>query len=504
MTFSAVFLAGGYGTRLTTEIAADPSHEFGSLLSKPKALLPVQGVPLLDHWLCQLREAGIDDVYIVTNALSYMQFVEWGLTRNISSDNIVNNGTTTNETRLGASGDLHLLLQTKQTQLEGQDLLVIAGDTLFYDDFNVHKFLTALPINTGGVVYYHLNNAEETRSRGIIEINETTGLVTSLLEKPEPTQTTSRNACPALYAYRSTTVPDIHRFIEDTAHLPLQDRDAPGKLLSWLIGQQNIPMFAYKVNGRFDIGNLSEYKTTLAYFTSKWQEKLQATVPSTTTSNNNQPQSQPIFPTHVCQKCPARVGFMGNPSDGFEGKTLSFLIDNFSATVTIQANAQYDDLTVTLVPHPVLDPGSYQGIDGVQLHTLCKVRKLNYRIITMSSSSTPIHEHRYIYTSLLSTPGLLRWYTLTYPSIHILFLIFPLHQGYYGGIRLLQATCKAFGDRCSRVGLIIHRQRGFRMSYDTNIPRMVGLSGTSKSTTDTIMMMMCFCVYLSYIGLLGR
>ena len=56
-------------------------------------------------------------------------------------------------------------------------------------------------------------------------------------------------------------------------------------------------------------------------------------------------------------------------------------------------------------------------------------------------------------------------------------------QGYYGGIRLLQATCKAFGDRCSRVGLIIHRQRGFRMSYDTNIPRMVGLSGSADHRT---------------------
>ena len=379
MTFSAVFLAGGYGTRLTTEIAADPSHEFESLLSKPKALLPVQGVPLLDHWLYQLHEAGIDNIFIVTNALFYMQFVEWGLTRNIPSENIVNNGTTTNDTRLGASGDLHLLLQTKQTQLEGQDLLVIAGDTLFYDDFNVHKFLTALPIQTGGVVYYHLNNADETRNRGIIEINETTGLVESLLEKPEPTQTTSRNACPALYAYRSTTVPDIHRFIEETAHLPLKDRDAPGKLLSWLIEQQKVPIFAYKVNGRFDIGNLSEYRATVAYFTSKWQEKLQAIyTPTSINSSNNHhhQQQQPVLPTYVCQKCPARVGFMGNPSDGFEGKTLSFLIENFFASVTIQANEHPGDLTVSLIPHPVLDPSSYQGIDGVQLHTLCKVRVL--------------------------------------------------------------------------------------------------------------------------------
>ena len=443
MPFSAIFLAGGYGTRLTTEIAADPSHEFKSLLSKPKALLPVQGVPLLDHWLHQLHQAGIDNIFIVTNALFYMQFVEWGLTRNIPSEHIVNNGTITNDTRLGASGDLHLLLQTKQTQLEGQDLLVIAGDTLFYDDFNVHQFLMSLPTNTGGVVYYPLTNPEETRNRGIIEINETTGLVESLLEKPEPTQTTSRNACPALYAYRTTTVPAIHQFIEETAHLPLNDRDAPGKLLSWLIEQHKVPIYAYKVKGRFDIGNLSEYRSTLAYFTSKWQETLHAVDTSAhSNSNHPSPPPPPVLRTYVCQKCPARVGFMGNPSDGFEGKTLSFLIDNFFATVTIHANERVEDLSVTLVPHPVLDPSSFPGIDGLQLHTLCKVRMRHYESDRMSH--VPCHfmlcsltKHTYTLTlpkllgaarimiissskhtsthnAIISAvhPGLLRWYTI--------------------------------------------------------------------------------------------
>jgi hypothetical protein len=42
----------------------------------------------------------------------------------------------------------------------------------------------------------------------------------------------------------------------------------------------------------------------------------------------------------IIQKCHARVGLMGNPSDGFRGKTISFLIENFYAEVTIVKNEQ--------------------------------------------------------------------------------------------------------------------------------------------------------------------
>jgi glucuronokinase len=62
-----------------------------------------------------------------------------------------------------------------------------------------------------------------------------------------------------------------------------------------------------------------------------------------------------ILPDKVEVSCNARVGLMGNPSDGFEGKTLSFLIDNFSAVVTITAN---DNGTVEIV-----DPLQLSGLD---------------------------------------------------------------------------------------------------------------------------------------------
>ncbi len=118
-------------------------------------------------------------------------------------------------------------------------------------------------------------------------------------------------------------------------------------------------------------------------------------------------------------KCHARIGLMGNPSDGFEGKTLSFLLGNFFASVTMEVHD-----TVMIFPHPQLDQEEFSSIAD-----------LNEQMSTV---------------------------------------------GYYGGIRLLKATCKAFYDCVLRSGIDTTRVKGgFKMSYDSNIPRMVGLSGSS-------------------------
>ena len=145
--WSVVILAAGYGTRLARDIAADPSVD-QRLAAKPKALLPVQGVPLVDHWLRHLHAAGLsaDHLYVITNGLFHLQFAEWAATRGIPEENVVSNGTRSNDTRLGASGDLALLLRQKADALAGRNLLVIAGDTLFYEDFNLAAFLAALPV----------------------------------------------------------------------------------------------------------------------------------------------------------------------------------------------------------------------------------------------------------------------------------------------------------------------------------------------------------------------
>ncbi|KAJ3075831.1 hypothetical protein HDU98_006767 [Podochytrium sp. JEL0797] len=129
----------------------------------------------------------------------------------------------------------------------------------------------------------------------------------------------------------------------------------------------------------------------------------------------------------------ARVGLMGNPSDGFYGKTISLLIKNFHATVTITPNATPSDQTITIQQTPLMDPFQFASI--AQLAASCE------------------------------------------------------KNGYYGVQRLMLAAAKVFGSYCTKLG--IHSVeggvlRGFRVEYETNIPRQVGLAGSSALITAFI------------------
>lgn len=116
----------------------------------------------------------------------------------------------------------------------------------------------------------------------------------------------------------------------------------------------------------------------------------------------------------------ARVGLVGNPSDGFGGKTMSALINDFSASVTAWESPQ-----IEIIPHPRFDPFSFKSLpDLVDIASL---------------------------------------------------------DGYYGGMRLLYATCKRLHTYCERVGITLP-QRNFTLEYDINIPRQVGLAGSSAIT----------------------
>lgn len=239
--WAAVILAAGYGSRLQRDIEQDPSKQFEGLLGQPKALLPVGGVPLLDHWLRAFREANgaVGPVIVVTNELFHRQFAEWAVSRGLGRSAVVNDGTTANANRLGACADLQLALSEKAELIGGRDILVVAGDTLFFQDFSLGAFLAALPPGRSGVVTYEVGSDAETRKRGIVEV-DSTFKVEKLLEKPEPSATASRSACPAFYAYRHACKPLIAAFLAEKASAPLEAKDAPGQLLAWLVGRTEV------------------------------------------------------------------------------------------------------------------------------------------------------------------------------------------------------------------------------------------------------------------------
>ncbi len=124
----------------------------------------------------------------------------------------------------------------------------------------------------------------------------------------------------------------------------------------------------------------------------------------------------------VGRKVCARIGLMGNPSDGFYGKTISACISNFHARITLTESQR-----LKIEPHRWFDPMEFSSLRELE--------------------------------------------------------VISNRDGYYGGIRLILATCKRFSEHC-RTNDIALDDRNYTISYDTNIPRQVGLGGSSAIITS--------------------
>src|SRR6266850_5741228 len=119
---NVIILAAGYATRL---------HPL--TLTRPKPLLPIAGKPMIDYVLDNLAPmGGIDRVVIVTNAKFASQFQKWAdeyrATKARLEFTIVNDGSTDDTNKLGAIGDLHLVVTRENID---DDIIVVAGDNLF-------------------------------------------------------------------------------------------------------------------------------------------------------------------------------------------------------------------------------------------------------------------------------------------------------------------------------------------------------------------------------------
>ncbi|TSW62335.1 Mannose-1-phosphate guanyltransferase beta [Bagarius yarrelli] len=238
----AVILAAGYGTRLQRDLEKEQSGQFQHLQGVAKPLLPVGDCALISHWLRALTQSAcVDHVFVVTNALYYEAFQLWA--QDFPSVHVLNDGTRNNEERLGAVACLQLAVN--QFAVNDDDVIVIAGDTLFKEDFSLRKFTERVAEvqrknKEGNLVLSYQCKDEETLKYGILEV-DSDSRVTCMKEKPLPSETHSRSAT-----------------------RPLEERDAPGNFLSWLIERR--PVYAHEISGRFDVGNLASYTECDRYF----------------------------------------------------------------------------------------------------------------------------------------------------------------------------------------------------------------------------------------------
>ena len=115
----AIILAAGYATRL-----------YPLTRNKAKALLPIGGKPMIDYIVEQMDTvAELDEIYVVTNSRFAAQFREWAAqARSRLPISILDDGTTSDENRRGAIGDISFVINEKQID---DELMVVAGDNFF-------------------------------------------------------------------------------------------------------------------------------------------------------------------------------------------------------------------------------------------------------------------------------------------------------------------------------------------------------------------------------------
>jgi glucose-1-phosphate thymidylyltransferase len=231
-----IILAAGYATRL-----------YPLTLNQPKPLLPVAGKPMIDHVLDNLAAiAGIDRVYVVTNAKFAGHFQKWADARPPAKPalnfTVVNDHSTDDTNKLGAIGDLHLVLTREKVD---DDVIVVAGDNLFSEKLDgFGKF--AKEKNTPVLAVYDVGNLEEIKKYNAITIDGG-GKITFFEEKPK--QPTSTLTGIALYYYPKSVLPLIHQYIAEG-----NNPDQPGRLVQWLYPR--VPFHTWKVPGIwYDIGS---------------------------------------------------------------------------------------------------------------------------------------------------------------------------------------------------------------------------------------------------------
>ncbi|KAI8388033.1 ribosomal protein S5 domain 2-type protein [Radiomyces spectabilis] len=357
----------------------------------PKSLLPVSNRPVLSWWYDVARTA-FAHTYIAANAHNYKKYEQWASDHSFPIDHIVNSGLRYNRLHhlskghisstvsyflsTSALADIACIYRVKNI---GQDVVVVFSDFLYE---------------------HHPEFLSQLKEPGDCCI------VSTQLE------------IPIAYTLSQSTLHSIEQYLEENQSSFDSPTDELTHFMTSRSGTASLVHIPHKESHEFMLPTvtLDEYlRHWSKYSPPGLERKLSSGVHFST---------EPIE-----TKAYARVGLMGNPSDGFYGKTLSLLISNFWAEVVI-------------LPNAVCDP-AFSSI----------------RIIANAASDPSHHTH----LGSLSTTCLI--------------------DGYENGHRLLLACCKVFYTYCQNNKIPIDIRQGFRVLFDTNIPRQVGLAGSSAIVT---------------------
>lgn len=228
-----LILAAGYGTRL-----------YPLTLDRPKPLIKVGGRTILERLLrkFELME-DCDEVYIVTNDKFHNMMVKWVRDRSFTVKiKVINDQTRSNEDRLGAIGDINLVLEKEKP---GDDLLIVAGDNLF--EFDILDFVRfGKEKDKFSVALYDVKDRKLAQRYGIVGLNGSQK-VTSFDEKPSSPESTL--ASTGIYFIPRTLLHLMDKYFNTDLI-----KDAPGNFVKWV--SENDAVFGYVFDqGWYDIGD---------------------------------------------------------------------------------------------------------------------------------------------------------------------------------------------------------------------------------------------------------
>ena len=235
----AVLLCAGYATRL-----------YPLTQDRPKPLLPVGARPLLEYLLEKIeRLPSMDEVFLITNDRFYPHFKAWAGSRRYPwKIEVVNDGTSTNENRLGAIGDLAFVVRKYKI---GADLWVFAGDNLFLSELEGFFAFAESHRPHASLAVVDVKSRELATRYGIV-LTDASRRVSAFLEKPADPPSTS--ASTGIYWFAREGLNLLDRYIREG-----HNADRPGDYIHWLVEVDRV--FAYPLPGKWvDIGDPDSYR----------------------------------------------------------------------------------------------------------------------------------------------------------------------------------------------------------------------------------------------------
>jgi len=232
-----ILLAAGYATRLY------PLTE-----NTPKALLMLGSKTILDRVIEKVEKIEkIDEIYIVTNHRFADIFTKWADEYSgCKKVAVLDDGTTNNDNRLGAIGDMKFVIDKMAID---DEIFVLASDNIF--DFELTDMMDLYQEKNADIISAHyVEEKNLLQSMGVVELSED-NRVLSFVEKPQEPK--SNYGVPPFYIYRRETLPLIDQYLNEG-----NNPDAPGHFIPWLITKTDVYAYTFDVM-TIDIGTPETY-----------------------------------------------------------------------------------------------------------------------------------------------------------------------------------------------------------------------------------------------------